>query len=940
MKIEDISAETLGKVDDRELRNLRFRFIQLWEGTFSKKHGPEVADFLGHYRTLIDEMNRRGVPRLNVYGIDREVMKSALYGFSPQALEELVYIPDFVSIGGSYARSPKEANDIDLIIRQEGWDEGLVLKLNRALKAFFDQGLHFVYSPVGPHSSYIPVFDLVLRPKSGFEKVEVKEGRIAKDGEDRSVGPVDKASLTLGRAFTPLKSHGGYGEYEFADMDALWTTWAQGYVPEPGVAVEVKYDGFRVEIHRKGAEIKVFSEDAKRDLAERLPDVVKELGGYPGEFILDGELLVYLGDKKVERKDMPAYLMTKEPGPFKAVIECFDCLWRDGKPLNDEPWTERQKALAELFGKVDEKLVRRVQPSVARTQAEFRSAVKRCATVAHSEGAMCKVVNSKYPLDGHTQEWAKFKNFKSLAVRVTDKEAKEGGGWIYTCEIAQGIPIGRTYATSLEAKVGDVIEIAAAEVKYDEKEDRLTWDNPIPREVKASGTALTTKQQAIALSRLGRTAQKAESRLTYTAGDKGTGIAQVHIMGLDEKQVEELKKVGDRARVAAGDPVKLKTVLVGAIGNAGAHVDMRLRKGEANFWEGNEIFIGNLEGLPKLDKLKREGESLRSEWKVPHKDEPQGEAIQGPLGWMEAGARRPDIFQPGEPGATTNKYGAMIRIDKFTWAIYYAKEDGHAYKFHFDGGRYFDGNFLWAYVPMAEGRMWMVRRLADDDDKQPMEKREHDPGYIAETERINENKKKPEASKPHEFKAAKWTFPNGHPRCLVCGDEEAIGKVCNMPPEWYERREWDDEAGWAEERKKLRAEGVIKSDGPLSKDIEKSLEVFIFKEDQHIVGGIVYEPDVVDAQDDWASEDDIREAEYYFMENSQQFKIRHKGEPDPTIRILESYLAPADFKVNGRFIRKGSWYLTLRVNNEAVWQQVKEGKLTGFSLSGTAVEEA
>jgi len=940
MKIEDISAETIKKVDDRELRNLRFRFIQLWEGTFSKRHGPEVADFLSHYRILIGEMNSRGIERQNIYDIDREVMKGVLYGFSPQALDEFVYIPDFVSIGGSYVNSPKGANDIDLVIRKEGWDEGLILKLGRILKELGTDRLHFVWSQTGPHSSYIPVFDLVLRPKNGFQRVEVDEGRIAKADGTQDGGPVDKTSLTLGRPFTPLKSRGGYGEYEFADIDVLWTTWAQGYIPEPGVAVETKFDGFRIQVHKRRDEVKILSEDAQRDLADRLPDVVKELESYPGDFILDGELLVYLGDKKVERRDMPSYLTTKEPGPFKAIVECFDCLWRDGKPLNDQPWMERQKALTELFGKVDEKLVRRVQSSLTHREADFRSAVKRCAAVAHSEGAMCKVVNSEYPLDGHTQEWAKFKNFKSLAVKVTGKEAKEGGGWIYTCEIAQGIPIGRTYATSLEAKVGDVIEIAAAEVKHDEKEDKFTWDNPIPREVKAGGTALTTREQALALSRLGRTAQKAEGRLTYAAGDKGTGIAQVHIMGLDEKQVGELKKVGDRIRVAAAEPAKLRAVLLGAIGNAGAHVDMRLRKGTANFWEGNEIFIGNLEGLPKLDKLKKEGESLRSDWKVPHKDEPRGETIQGPLGWMEAGARQPDIFQPGEPGATTNKYGAMIRIDKFTWTIYYAKEDGHAYKFHFDGGVYLDGNFLWAYVPMAEGRMWMVRRLDDDDDKQPMEKREHDPGYVAETERINENKEKPEASKPHEFKRAQWTFPNGHPRCLMCGQEEPIGKVCNMPAGWYKRREWDDEAGWAEERKKLRTEGVIKSKEPLARPVQKDLEVFIFKEDQHIAGGIVYEPDTVDGQGDWASEDDIREAEYYFMENSQQFKVRHRGEPDPTIRILESFLAPADFKINGRFVKKGSWYLTLRINNEAVWQQIKEGKLTGFSLAGTAMEEA
>jgi hypothetical protein len=34
------------------------------------------------------------------------------------------------------------------------------------------------------------------------------------------------------------------------------------------------------------------------------------------------------------------------------------------------------------------------------------------------------------------------------------------------------------------------------------------------------------------------------------------------------------------------------------------------------------------------------------------------------------------------------------------------------------------------------------------------------------------------AEDPHRFKPARWTFPNGHPRCLICGDEEMEGGMC------------------------------------------------------------------------------------------------------------------------------------------------------------------
>jgi SPP1 gp7 family putative phage head morphogenesis protein len=51
--------------------------------------------------------------------------------------------------------------------------------------------------------------------------------------------------------------------------------------------------------------------------------------------------------------------------------------------------------------------------------------------------------------------------------------------------------------------------------------------------------------------------------------------------------------------------------------------------------------------------------------------------------------------------------------------------------------------------------------------------------YEKETEKINENKKKLEAHKRHKFKPAVWTHKNGHPRCLICGDEETVNGYCD-----------------------------------------------------------------------------------------------------------------------------------------------------------------
>jgi hypothetical protein len=49
----------------------------------------------------------------------------------------------------------------------------------------------------------------------------------------------------------------------------------------------------------------------------------------------------------------------------------------------------------------------------------------------------------------------------------------------------------------------------------------------------------------------------------------------------------------------------------------------------------------------------------------------------------------------------------------------------------------------------------------------------------AESAQIKENAKKPENQKVHEFKQAHWTHPNGHPRCIRCGDEERTDGMCH-----------------------------------------------------------------------------------------------------------------------------------------------------------------
>jgi hypothetical protein len=125
---------------------------------------------------------------------------------------------------------------------------------------------------------------------------------------------------------------------------------------------------------------------------------------------------------------------------------------------------------------------------------------------------------------------------------------------------------------------------------------------------------------------------------------------------------------------------------------------------------------------------------------------------------------------------------------------------------------------------------------------------------------------------------------------------------------------------------------------PNKYEFQKSLRLIEKSEDEHdehIVCGIVYEPGVEDSQGDEATAEEIRKAAYRFMESSQKFKLNHQGNPVKA-SVLESMLAPADFELNGQQVKKGSWVLTLRINDENAWQKIKKGELTGFSMAGLA----
>jgi DNA adenine methylase len=126
----------------------------------------------------------------------------------------------------------------------------------------------------------------------------------------------------------------------------------------------------------------------------------------------------------------------------------------------------------------------------------------------------------------------------------------------------------------------------------------------------------------------------------------------------------------------------------------------------------------------------------------------------------------------------------------------------------------------------------------------------------------------------------------------------------------------------------MKKAGVFAKSIPLIKGMDP--------DDERYVLGVVLEPEVVDAQGDIYSAEEVRQAAHRFMEEFGGLGLMHRFRVNDQVKVLESYLAPVDLTLGGATVRKGTWLLAVRILSDELWEQVKDGQLTGFSIGGSA----
>jgi hypothetical protein len=104
-------------------------------------------------------------------------------------------------------------------------------------------------------------------------------------------------------------------------------------------------------------------------------------------------------------------------------------------------------------------------------------------------------------------------------------------------------------------------------------------------------------------------------------------------------------------------------------------------------------------------------------------------------------------------------------------------------------------------------------------------------------------------------------------------------------------------------------------------------------EEQYVLG-VVLEPEVVDAQGEVYSADVIRQSAFNWLADYRNIDLQHKVFINRSVRVVESYIAPADMTIDGQAVKAGTWLLAVIVDDPALWAAIKRGEYTGFSING------
>jgi DNA ligase-1 len=189
---------------------------------------------------------------------------------------------------------------------------------------------------------------------------------------------------------------------------------------------EYKLDGARIQVHKVGDEVKVYSRNL-REVTPAVPEVVAAARAMPArEIVLDGEAIALRPDgtphpfqvtmRRFGRKLDVDRL--REELPITPMF--FDALYLDGDPLVDEPLTRRVALLGEQAAAAN------LVPRIFTASADAAAAFAARALESGHEGVMAKAPAGLYSAGRRGQAWLKVKQARTLDLVVLAAEWGNG----------------------------------------------------------------------------------------------------------------------------------------------------------------------------------------------------------------------------------------------------------------------------------------------------------------------------------------------------------------------------------------------------------------------------------------------------------------------------------------------------------------------------------
>ncbi len=229
------------------------------------------------------------------------------------------------------------------------------------------------------------------------------------------------------------------------------------------VALEVKLDGARIQVHKLGDDVRVYTRRLN-DVSHACPEVVESIRALDVDsIILDGEAIALKKDGRPYpfQVTMRRFGRRLDVGAMRKALPLtsvyFDCLYLEGESLIDRGAEERFQKLSSVL---PENLV--IQRIVTKDVEEAKRFVDEALAAGH-EGVMAKALDACYEAGSRGKAWLKVKSAHTLDLVVLAAEWGSGRrkGWLSNLHLGARDPDTGSYVMLGKTFKGMTDEILA-----------------------------------------------------------------------------------------------------------------------------------------------------------------------------------------------------------------------------------------------------------------------------------------------------------------------------------------------------------------------------------------------------------------------------------------------------------------------------------------------